>query len=113
MKAEELKLYGKYKNTNIYKNTSFPDIEHIFIGTDKHNWYWFLFKENKDTKLSRLKYVGLDPDKIVKDLNLETFINENGEECIKGYYRCCVGENYLELYFKPILKDKLKNIIKR
>ena len=108
MKVEQLKLYNKYKHIDN------PNIEYIYVGIDNQNKYWFLYK-SKDFNLwfSTLKDYGLDPDKIVKDLNLEICFNEYGEKYIKGYYFTFCTKEEFEIYFKPILKDKLNNIINR
>mgnify|MGYP006935472601 CR=1 FL=1 len=108
MKPEELKLYNKYKDINN------PNRELIYVGINNENYYSFLFKnENFNTTFSYLKYFGLDPDKIVKDLNLETFINEDGNKYIKGYEWEFYVKKRIETYFKPHLKDKINNIINR
>jgi hypothetical protein len=96
-KVEDLKLYGKYKNPN--KSSR----EYIFIGIDKDGDYQFLTEGgNLYVLFSHLKYYGFNPDKIVKDLNLETFINEDGEKCIKGYYYAYYSKGHVENYLKPI-----------
>ena len=80
MKAEELKLYNKYKHIN------YPNREYIYVGFDEQNSYCFLYKNKKyNTSFSTLKYRGLNPDKIVKDLNLEIIIDEYCEKHIKEY----------------------------
>ncbi len=106
MKAEELKLYNRYKNI------IFPNIDLIYIGIDGHNWYWFLYKNDYLSVLDLINY-GFDPDKIVKDLNLETFIDKNGGKYIKGYFWVNYSKEQIESYLKPILKDKLNKIINR
>ena len=108
MKPEQLKLYNKYKNI-IY-----PDIEYIYIGVDKDGFYWFLYKvENVESLVSTLKHFALNPDKIIKDLNLKTFINKYGNKYIKGYDWEFYAQKQIETYFKPHLKDKINNIINR
>jgi hypothetical protein len=108
MKPEELKFYNKYKHINK------PNKELIYIGVDNDGDYWFLYK-NKDhnSSFSYLKHLGLNPEQIVKDLNLETVVYSSGDKYIKG----CDYEYYsitnIKMYLKPILKDKLKNIINR
>ena len=108
MKLEELKLYSKYKNINN------PNIEYIYIGIDKDDGYWFLYKyENTKTYFSTLKRYGFDSDKIVNDLNLEIVVYSSDNKYIKGYdWKYCTKQ-HIEKHFKPILKDKLKNIINR
>ena len=109
MKPEELKLYNKYKNINI------PDRELIYIGIDNEDGdFWFLFKhKEQDISFSTLKQFVFNPEQIVKDLNLETYIEHNGDKCIKGYYCTWFAKEYVEKNFKPILKDKLNNLINR
>jgi len=109
MKVEELKLYNKYKNIND-SNT-----EYIYVGIDNENKYWFLFKnEYYNSSFIFLKHYGFDPDKIVKDLNLETFIDENGKKCIKGYSWVFYKKERIEKYFKPItpLEIEYKYLLK-
>ena len=108
MKPEDLKLYNKYKHINK------PNKGLIYIGVDNDGDYWFLYK-NKDhnSSFSYLKVYGLNPDKIVEDLNLETFIYGDGIKCIKGYEYEYYSITNIKMYLKPILKDKLKNIINR
>jgi hypothetical protein len=106
MKVEQLKLYNKYKHINN------PDREFIYIGNDNDGDYWFLFKNSNHLSFSSLKDYGFNPSQIVKDLNLE-IINRYGEKCIKGYSWEIYSKKDIEKYFKPILKDKLKNIINR
>ena len=108
MDINNLKLYNKYKDINN------PNTEYIYIGVDKNNNYLFLFKDKDyDSSFSLLKVYGLNPDKIVKDLNLETFIYGDGIKCIKGYDWRCFSKEENEKYLKPLLKDKLKNILNR
>ena len=108
MKVEQLKLYNKYKNT------SFPDIEYIYIGIDSENYYSFLIKEkNENISYAMLIAYDLNPDKIVKDLNLETFIDRYRGKHIKDYNWDIYIKQQIEKYFKPILKDKLNNILNR
>ena len=108
MKVEELKLYNKYKNINN------PDIELIYIGINVYNRYCFLFK-NENYKLSFLPLInhGLNPDKIVKDLNLEIGFFKNGHNYFKGYDIIWFSKKDIENYFKPHLKDKINNILNR
>ena len=109
MKIEQLKLYYKYKH--IEK----PKKELIYVGIDINHRYWFLFKrDNYQILFSDLKRLGLNPDKIIKNLNLETGFDVYGNKYIKGYWlRIYYTKDYIELYFKPILKYKLKNILNR
>ena len=108
MKIKELKLYYKYKNINI------PNTEYIFIGIDNKNYYWFIYKnEIFDTPFSFLNNYDFDSEQIVNALNLETSFDEDGEKCIKGYEWEIYSEENVETNFKPILKDKLNNIINR
>ena len=103
MKVEDLKLYNKYKDINN------PDIEFIYIGIDNEvndYDYWFLYKEEKlDLPFLYLEEYGLDIDKIINDLNLETINNKYGEKCIKGCHFICSSKEYIEEYLKPLLKD--------
>ena len=113
MKVEELKLYNKYKDIPDISNKEF-----IYIGVDNENDYCFLHKnkyndDNIDTPFSVLKHYGLNPDKIVKDLNLETFFDEDGYKYIKEYDIIWYQKEEIEKYLKSILKDKLNNIINR
>jgi hypothetical protein len=97
MKAEQLKLYNKYTHINVSNK------EFIYVGIDNENKYWFLFKnEYYNSSFIFLKHYGFDPDKIVKDLNLETFIDENGKKCIKGYQLYPFKKERIETYLKPI-----------
>jgi hypothetical protein len=108
MKVEDLKLYNKYKHINN------SDREFIYIGFDKQNSYLFLYKDKNDnTQFSYIKYYGLNPDKIVKDLNLEIGFYKNGDKYIKGYKYIFYSKVGIESFFKPDLKDKLKNILNR
>jgi hypothetical protein len=108
MKVEELKLY------NIYKDMDIPNREYIYIGIDFTDDHCFLYKhEDFNILFLLLKDYGLDPDKIAKDLNLEIFIDEFNYKYIKGCDFVSFSEEIVEIYFKPILKDKLKNIINR
>jgi hypothetical protein len=103
MKPEQLKLYHKYRNINN------SDKELIYIGIDNENEYWFLYKTEKYTSsLSLLIDNGLNPDKIVTDLNLETLINRYGEKSIKGYGWYAYSKENVETSIQPILKDKIK-----
>ena len=107
MHINSLKPYNKYKHIDN------PNIEYIYIGIDSDNeYYCFLYKSAVNLPFSYLKNRGLNPDKIVKDLNLE-IINEYGEKCIKGCYYLVYSKENVEEYLKPILKDKLNNIINR
>ena len=105
MKAEELKLYNKYRNIN------YPNREFIYIG-NYYKDYCFLFKYS-NIKFSYLKNNGFDPDKIVKDLNLEVYFDKYGIKSIKGYSLNFYSKKSVEMYFKLDLKNKLKNIINR
>jgi hypothetical protein len=97
MKIEQLKLYNKYRNVN------YPDIELIYIGIDNENQYWFLTKKkNYNIPFSDLTFFNLNPDKIVKGLNLETGINYNGEKYIKYYYWIAYSKERVENYFTDI-----------
>ena len=108
MKPQDLKLYNKYKHINN------SDTGYIFIGVDDENDYWFLYKDQDfDISFYYLKDYGLDPDKIVNNLNLETFIDEDGYKYIKGYNYVFYTKDYIEEFFKPILKDKINNILNR
>ena len=108
MKIKDLKLYDKYKKINN------SDTGYIFIGVDDENDYWFLFKDKDyDSSFSLLKRLGLNPDKIVKDLNLETCVYNSGDKYIKGYCFTFFSKNRVEIFLKPILKDKLNNILNR
>jgi hypothetical protein len=108
MEVEELKLYNKYQNIDI------PHIEFIFIGIDKNNYYCFLYKKkNYNLSFLYLKRYGLNPNKIVKDSNLETYVNKYGDKCIKGCDYFWYEKEKIEKYLKPILKDKLDNITNR
>ena len=103
MKPEQLKLYQIYK----YKNWK---EQLIYIGIDTVNDYIFLYK-NERYVLSKQFFTNknLNFDQIVKDLNIE--LNANGN-MVKNYNWCPFNINDLQ-YLKPIVKDKLKNIINR
>ena len=108
MDINKLKLYNKYKHIN------FPNMEFIYIGIDSEDLYWFLIKDkNSNTSFLMLKGYGFDPDKIVKDLNLEIGVYSNDDKYIKDYNWRLYSKKNIEIHFKPILKDKLKNIINR
>ena len=108
MNLNKLKLYNKYKNIN------FPNKELIYIGVDNENDYWFLYKyENTNAYFSTLKYNGFDTDKIAKELNLEIFIDRCDDKYFNGYYFGWYKKEYIEINLKPILKNKLNNIINR
>ena len=108
MKVEELKLYNKYKNTE-RSNT-----EYIYIGVNNDGFYCFLYKnENSIISYSLLDYYGFDPNKIIKNLNLETGFYADGNKYITGYDLDFFTKQSVEKYFKPILKDKLNNILNR
>ena len=97
-----LNLYQKYKYLN-WKT------EYIYIGEKNKNNLYFLYKdENCYTRKQFFINRNLNFDQIVKDLNLE--LNKNGD--IKNYDWACFGEEQLE-DFRPILKDKLKNLLNR
>jgi hypothetical protein len=104
----ELKLYGKYKHINN------PDKEFIYIGNDNDSDYWFLYKnENSIISFSSLKDYGFNPSQIIKDLNLEIIIDGSGNKYIKEYKYIFYSKQQIEINLKPLLKDKLKNIINR
>jgi hypothetical protein len=108
MDLNNLKLYNKYKYINN------PDKELIYIGIDDEGDYWFLFKgKNHKVPFYLLKKYGFDPDTIVEDLNLEIFIDRSDDKYFNGYYFGWYKKEDIEIYFKPILKDKLNNIINR
>ena len=108
MKTEELKLYNKYNHKD------YSDKEYIYIGIDKENDYMFLYKnEAYHTSFSLLKNCGFDPEQIVNDLNLETYINQYGYIMIKEYRWYTYSKEFIERTFKPSLKDKINNIINR
>ena len=113
MKAEELKMGNKYK---------FPKLKNNFIyigyNQDEEN-YIFLFQVNKskydnyeDLRVSKLKRCNIDTNQIIKKLKLEKYIDIDGFEKIRDY-------DYIEFskktisQVKPLLKDKLNNIINR
>jgi hypothetical protein len=96
MKVEDLKLYNKYKYIN------YQDGEFIYIGIDNYDYYCFLHKKEKyNTTSLTLKNYDINLDKIVKDLNLETFINYNGKY-IKGYELYIYTKEDVEQYLKPL-----------
>jgi hypothetical protein len=105
MKVEELKLYNKYES--IFN----PSKKLIYIGiyNDK---YIFLYKNTLSISFNNLKRAGFDPEQIVKDLNLQTEVSK-GKSFIKGYFWVNYSKEQIESFFKPMLKDKLKNIINR
>ena len=94
MKVEELKLYNKYKHIDN------PNIEYIYIGIDSDNeYYWFIYKDECDLFFHTLELYGFNPHKIVNDLNLETY---NDEEynllIIDHFYEFFNSEDILKLY---------------
>ena len=107
MKVEQLKLYNKYKDKD------YPTIEFIYIGINKIGYYCFLYKTESNISFLSLERCGLDPDKIVKDLNLETYTNIVGIKYIKNYSWEIYTKVSIENYFKPHLKDKINNILNR
>ena len=109
MKIKELKLYNKFKYINVSNK------EFIYIGNGDNNYfYWFIYKNNNyNISFSLLKRYGFDPDKIVKELNLETGFDVYGNKYIKGYCFTFYSKQQIEKYVKPLLKDKLNNIINR
>ena len=108
MRIKKLKLYNKYKDIR------YPNTEYIYIGIDKDDEYWFLYKNNNyNLSFSFLKDYILDPNKIVKELNLEIGFYSDGDKYIKDYDWQIYLKEHIEIHFKPILKDKLKNIINR
>jgi len=107
MKAEQLKLYNKYKDIN------HPNWEIFYIGIDKFNRYTFLRKMfNDKIAFITLKYNGFDPEQIAKDLNLE-IIDFYGNNFIISYTNDFYSKEHIEKYFQPNLKDKLNKIINR
>ena len=113
MKVKQLKLYNKYKDIG-----DTPNKEFIYIGVDNENDYCFLFKNKDnhgdiDAPISTLNHYGFDPNKITKNLNLEIDIDNDGYKYIKGYDIIWYEKEEIEKYLKPILKDKLNNIINR
>ena len=107
MKPEQLKLYNKYKDKD------YPTIEFIYIGVDTDGFYCFLYKTESNISFASLEFYNFNPDKIVKDLNLETFINKNGNKFIRDYEWDFYSKESIEESFKPILKDKINNILNR
>jgi hypothetical protein len=97
MKVEDLELYGTYKNTRNLKK------ELIYIGIGNNGFYFFIYKnENANASFLYLKYFGLNPDKIVNELNLEIYFNKNGDKFIKGYDWISYSKEYIEIYLKPL-----------
>ena len=107
MKPEQLKLYSKYKDVRS------PNREYIYIGIDNEDFYCFLYKTESNISFASLERYGLDPDKIVKDLNLEIGFYSDGDKYIKDYDWQIYLKEHIEIHFKPILKDKLNNILNR
>jgi hypothetical protein len=102
MKAEELKLYNKYSRKEY-------DEEFIYIGMVEQDYY-FLTKNNVGSNVIEYKHtiisLGFNYDLIeekVKKLNY----------CIEDLYIGYDNIDSVERYFKPILKDKLNNILNR
>jgi hypothetical protein len=109
---EEYKLYQKY-TTDENSDLDFKkNKEYIFIGMSKTPNYWFLYKSNSEfvnlnMSLKTFTHFGLDFFKIIKDLNLEkNVVNDE----LYGYD---VKTTLTNPNLKPILKDKLKNILNR
>ena len=112
MKIEQLRLYNKYKDIDETNDIDEKNIEYIYIGIDCD--YFFLYKnENSIISYSLLDYYGFDPNKIIKNLNLETGFYADGNKYITGYDLDFFTKQSVEKYFKPILKDKLNNILNR
>ena len=110
MKPEQLKLYNKYKNINNPNNTQF-----IYIGIDNNNYYCFLIKDEKGNNRLSFFYLinhGFNPHKIINNLNLE-IVKKYGNKYITCYYLLSYSKEYIETNLKPILKDKLNNILNR
>ena len=117
LEFDSLKLYKKYRFSKEYINAKLSRIDHelIYIGykTEMGVFYeiFFIYKEkNSNIHFPELIKNNLNPEQIVKDLNLET-IRKGKHSYIKGYkllMRCStfhIVENNL--------KDKLNNIINR
>jgi hypothetical protein len=114
MKVEELKLYNIYKDIDETNDIDEKNIEYIYIGITNDNYYWFLYKnENSIISYSLLDHYGFDPNKIIKNLNLETGFYVDGCKYITGYDLDFFTKQSVEKYLIPNLKDKLKNIINR
>ena len=110
---EEYKLYQKYTTDENSDSDFKNNEEYIFIGMSKTPNYWFLYKSNSKVvtnltlNLETFTHFGLDFFKIIKDLNLEKNIVNNE---LYGYYVKTTSTNP---NLKPLLKDKLKNILNR
>jgi len=112
---EEYKLYQKYTTDKNSKSDFKKNKEYIFIGMSKTPNYWFLYKSDSEVvtnlnltlNLETFTHFGLDFFKIIKDLNLEKNVVNNK---LHGFYAKTTLTNP---NLKPILKDKLKNILNR
>jgi len=102
MKPEQLKIY------NIYKNINFPNKEFIYIGYNKKNKdYWFLSSNYGDeyALLCVIEELDLNLKEVLSKLNFE----HNNDFFQNHYWLSFKDVNN----FKPLLKDKLKNILNR
>ena len=100
MKIEELKLYNKYRDID-YSNR-----EYIYIGIDERDKSYVFLIEN-DYSINNLYYLcdnwGLDYNEIINNIPK----NKNYDR--KYFY----SKEEIEKYLKPILKDKINNILNR
>jgi hypothetical protein len=104
MKLEELKIYNRYKHINI------PNEEFIYIGFNKlNNLCFFLIPKNTEYGNAQINVISealnLDVKQVLSKLNFK-HNNYYFEEYIWHI-------TYDINKFKPILKDKLKNILNR
>ena len=108
MKPEKFILYNKYKHID------YPNKELIFVAfdkTDSRKPCMFLFKDESDEVYSLSKSWNIDFS-FLEDLNIPILREDVSYITISGYsYIWPLASSLKD--FKPILKDKLKNILKR
>ena len=103
MKPEKFILYNKYKNIN------FPNKEFIYIGYNKKNKeYWFLSNNNHEGRFALLRVIE------ELDLNLKEVLFKLNFEYNNDFFQNHYWLSFKDVNnFKPLLNDKLKNILNR
>ena len=117
MKTKDLKLYNEYLVLNpnpfyFYKQPAY------FIGISNKKQYCFLYiikNKNRQALFYNLSLRGFDPNKIVKELNLQEFVGINNldYQTIFEHKLFEHSEDFVKKYIFLDLKDKLNNIINR